>query len=218
MRSRDTLAPHESLQSVETAAGRVVGVVAVIAALSSGLGLLSATELSDAGWGWAIPTTVLAAISVAVAIWATIPKLDEVRPGDLEDVDRFFSAQIKFRGRLVRFAACGIAAALVLTPLPLFASAVGGEGSPQVGLSLESRGSYYEISAEGTSLEADSLLKVTVNAGAPHAVAMGMVNDTGSLRLVGRVSRDRVLRSHDVQAVVSLDGRVIEEQSITVAP
>lgn len=132
-KSRESLAPHESLQAVAAASAQVVSAVSVAATLTAGLSLGGAVAIAEVGWGWALPSILASALTVVLGVWATIPRTDDLHPGDLEDVDRFFSEQIRFRGRLLRAAGVSLCIAFVCIPVPFIAATV---ESPDPSLSL----------------------------------------------------------------------------------
>ena len=170
--SREELAPHKSLEAVAEASGRVVGAVSVAATLVAALGLVSATSLSDAGWGWALPTVVLSAISVALAVWATVPSRARVRPGDLEDVQQFFDGQIKRRGCFVQAAAITFGLAVLLTPLPALAAALQPSPSAVLNVSAIRRGTEVAVTIVGEHLPHDAVVTMTLEDEVAHGLLL----------------------------------------------
>jgi hypothetical protein len=136
----------------------------VSATLASALGLVTATRLTDVGWGWALPTVILSAISVALAVWATMPGRETVSPGDLESVRMFYADQIRVRGRLVRAAALMLAVAVLLTPLPALAATW---SSPELALDVGAtrHGRNLRVTAHGEHLPKDTVVTVTSHVG-----------------------------------------------------
>lgn len=139
------LAPHLSLGRVESGAKVLLGSVTVAGALLGGLGALGSTVVADHP-AWALPSLVLIAISVSLAAWAMIGSGDTVQVDDLEDVSSYYTAQIESRGRLVRFGAAALVAALLLAPLPAIrAATTSGDEGHALELSLEGKGSARRV-------------------------------------------------------------------------
>jgi hypothetical protein len=122
--SADSLAPHHSLDRADKAAATVTTAVSIAGTLVAGFGTIAATELADTGIGWAAPAVILAAVSVACAILASVPGASTVAPGNLATVEAFFRSEVRRRGRLVRVAAWTLAAAVCLAPAPVVAAAL----------------------------------------------------------------------------------------------
>jgi hypothetical protein len=111
------LAPHESLRRLEANARYVLGTVGVVSAIITGFGAFG-DSVARNNPGWAVPSLVLFAVGVALALLAAVGKADDVNVDDLEDVDRFYADQIEWRGRLLRVAGACVALAMVLAVLP----------------------------------------------------------------------------------------------------
>lgn len=191
IQSRDQLAPHLSLQAVDASAGRIVGSISVAAALVSALGVLGATEVADVGWGWALPSVLLAAASAALSIWATVPVFSYVRPGDLEDVDRFFTHQIKWRGGLVRAAGLAFGLALLLTPLPLLAATVRGE-HPAVDVTAVRRGDQLVTAVAAKHADENATIELTADTDPPLRLLELQVDRDGTATGTASVPLKRV--------------------------
>jgi hypothetical protein len=123
------LAPHLSLQRIEANARFVLATVTVVGGLLTGLGVLGDTAVSDHP-AWALPSLLAAAISVAVAVWATVGSNDEVQVDDLDDVDRYYTEQIRQRGKLARIAGSMLAIALLLAVVPAIRAAATSDAPP----------------------------------------------------------------------------------------
>jgi hypothetical protein len=161
MSARAELAPDKSLAAVNESSARVVGAVSVAATLVSALGLLSATELADVGWAWALPSILLSALAAALAVWATVPVFDEVAPGNLEDVDRYFTHQLRWRGGTVRAAALSFGLGLALTPLPALVAAVDAP-DPSWDVTVARQGAMLSFSVTGEHLGSDSVVELAL--------------------------------------------------------
>jgi hypothetical protein len=183
--SRAELAPHKSLDAVAVASGRVVGAVSVTATLVSALGLVSATTLSGAGWGWALPAVVFSAGSIALAVWATVPSGGPIRPGDLDDVQRFFDREIRRRGGVVRAAAVALGLALLSTPLPLVAD---GLSVPKAAFNVTvvRRGGSAIVAVQGENLNRNIAVTATwIHGGVRALILSGDIGEGGRLNLTG---------------------------------
>ena len=160
-RSREALAPHASLEAVSEASGRIVSGVSITAALTSALSLAGAVGVAKVGWGYALPAVVFSATTVALAIWASIPRKDVLRPGDLEDVDRFFTDQLAFRGRLLRLSGLTLCAALASIPIPFIAGSLESEG-PGFAVTANVEGGRLKVAAEAEDAGSDASIVLSL--------------------------------------------------------
>jgi hypothetical protein len=209
--SRAELAPHKSMEAVAEASGRVVGAFSVAAALVSGLGLVSATALTDAGWGWAVPTIVLSAISMALAVWATVPARATVSPGDLEDVADFFAGEIKRRGCLVRSAAVLFGFAMLLTPLPAVRAAW---SSPDATLDVTAtrRSNDLVLSVEAEHLPRNAIVTMVAASGARLLTG----GSDGQGRLSAGAEVPMTVAAGQVRVVARAGRRVVVDRTVAV--
>jgi hypothetical protein len=113
----EDLAPHHSLNRIESTAKFLLGTVGLVGGLVTGFGIFEGSLGADRA-GWLLPCLVCAALAVILSVLAAMGGADEVNVDDLEDVDRYFSRQIERRGWLVRLAGIALAASLVLALLP----------------------------------------------------------------------------------------------------
>lgn len=161
--SAATLAPHESLDRIDKASATVMTGVTLAGTLVGGFGLVAATTLVKVGIGWALPTVILAAISIACALLSTVPAPGKVAPGDLVAVEEFFRTQIRQRGQLVRSAAWSLAAAVLLAPLPILAAALA-DKHPAIDLAIVVNGKDRKVvvGVAATGLARDAIVTVKV--------------------------------------------------------
>lgn len=117
------------------------------------LSIGGAVALAEVGWGWAVPAMAFAALTVVLAIWASIPREIELWPGELESVDRFFTGQIKLRGRLLRASGLTLCLALLCLPLPFIVAALHSP-SPELSLSASRSGPALALSAHADHVSA----------------------------------------------------------------
>jgi len=134
----------------------VVSAVSVAATLISILSVGGAVGVADVGWGWAVPAMIFAALTVVLAVWASLPREDHLRPGDLDDVDRFFTGQIKRRGRLLRASGLTLCLALLAMPLPFLIAATSSP-SAQLSLSVSRWGAALALNAHADHLSGRSI-------------------------------------------------------------
>jgi len=161
--SAETLAPHLSLDRVDKAATAVTASVSIAGTLVAGFGTFAAARLTEVGIGWAAPTVVLAAWSVACAILASVPGSGRVAPGNLIAVEAFFRDEIRRRGRLVRGAGYGLAAAVLLSPTPLVVAAVSDAGSAlDVGAQVSADGGVLTATVKASGLDSHGQIRVVV--------------------------------------------------------
>jgi hypothetical protein len=161
--SADTLAPHQSLDRIDAAAARVTAGVTLAGSIISGFGLVAATTVANVGIGWALPTVLFAAVSIACAVLATVPAPAKVAPGNLAAVEAFFRDQIRVRGGRLRVSAWTLAAALLLAPLPLVVSALD-DPNAAIDLVLTAGGSSRQLTVGVTAsgLHDGATITVTV--------------------------------------------------------
>ncbi|MGO9973133.1 MAG: hypothetical protein ACLP01_10045 [Solirubrobacteraceae bacterium] len=181
--SAKTLAPHQSLDRIDKTSGTVTAAVTLAGTLAGVFGLVAATTLASVGIGWALPTVILAAISIACAILATVPAPGKVAPGDLFAVERFFRGQIRKRGLLVRGAAWALAVAVLLAPLPMLAAALANDG-PAIDLTVAVNGESRRVvvGVAATGLPEGAVVTATVQrAGRTIAFAATDAGPNGKL-------------------------------------
>lgn len=182
--STDTLAPHQSLDRIDKSSATVTTAVTLAGTLAGGFGAIAASRLTDVGIGYALPTVVLAAISIACAVLATVPSPGKVAPGNLVAVEEFFREQLQHRGRLVRVAAWALAVAVVLAPLPLVAAALEGD-DPTLDLSTSVTGKERKlvVGLAGRELDPDAVVTLRVErSGKTLAVATADAASDGKLK------------------------------------
>lgn len=150
-RSQGELAPHLSLAAVSEASERIVGAVSVAAAIASGLSLFSALTLADIGWGWALPSIIFVSAAVILAVFAAIPVGKVISPGNLEEVDEFFSGQLRVRGRLLKGSALCLVLGLLAIPLPPLVAAIEGDEA-SLEISVVRHGTTLKVTATGEGL------------------------------------------------------------------
>lgn|GEM_PF-3025289 len=120
------LAPHRSLERIESTGRFLLGTVGVVGALITGFGVLDSSTIAN-HVGWLLPSLIAAAFAMGLALFAAIGTGDSVQVDDLEDVDRYYSSQIRQRGRLIRLAGLALAASLLLALIPAAESGGGSE-------------------------------------------------------------------------------------------
>lgn len=115
------------------------------------------------GWGWALPAVLFSALTVALAIWASLPRDSLISPGDLEQVNAYFTEQIKYRTRYLRASALTLCFALLCLPLPFIASTW---ESSDLSLSLTASrdGDTVSIHARAQHIDDDATLSVLLRA------------------------------------------------------
>lgn len=183
VQSVETLAPHQSLDRIDKASATVTTAVTLAGTLAGGFGLIAATTFADVGIGWALPTVILAACSIACAVLATVPAPATVAPGDLSAVEAFFRIQIRRRGRLVRGAAWSLAVAVLLAPLPIVASALANP-PPRIALvaAVDGKTRRISVAISGSRLKPGAAVKVTiVTHGETIALSDAQANASGEV-------------------------------------
>jgi len=131
------LAPHRSLERIESTARLLLGTVGLVGAVITGFGAFRDSFAAE-DIGWLLPSLIAATLGLILAVTAALGTADEVNVDDLEDVDRYYSRQIKCRGRRVRGAALALAVSLLLALLPAVKAGHGGEQQPASASSQES--------------------------------------------------------------------------------
>jgi hypothetical protein len=161
--SAGTLAPHQSLDRIDKVSGTVTTAVTLAGAVAGGFGLVAAKSLANVGIGWALPTVILAAVSIAAAVLATVPGPAKVAPGNLVAVEAFFRGQIRRRGRLMRVAAWSLAAAVLLAPLPILFGAIRGpHASIELTVTVSGQSRKVMVAVTAAGLNEGALVQVRV--------------------------------------------------------
>jgi hypothetical protein len=114
------LGPEKSLSRIEASAKLLIASVTVFGSVLGGFGALGSDVVAEHP-ALAVPSVVLVAISLALAVWAVVPAPTAVNVDDLEDLRRYYSRQIAIRGWLVRIAGILFGFALVAAILPALA-------------------------------------------------------------------------------------------------
>lgn len=107
-----TLTPDKSLANIGSTAKQLIAGVATVSTVLTGLGLFKSDSLKGPWWAYMIPI-VLTALSVVLATLATAVHLDSVRLSVVEDLETFFTREIRRRSRLVQWGTLCFVAALV---------------------------------------------------------------------------------------------------------
>jgi len=174
--SINELTPANSLRAVDDNAKHLLSSVSIAGTLVGALGLLSASELAAVGFGWALPTLVCVAASVAVAAWVLIPVRATVSPGRLDLMDRWYAEQIKRRGRLMRISGALFAVSIPLALLPLAANAIASP-DPTLDVSVARDRASTHTSVIAAHFPANASITVTVRSADPsRLLARGKID------------------------------------------
>src|SRR4051794_30607762 len=139
----DELGPAKSLQRLDTASGRVVSTISVVATVLTGLGLLAAGQSNLPG-----PGRVLAVLAAGLAVAALLVALAgqrvTVTPGlnvdDRASLQEWFTGQFPRRARLARWATGLLVAAVACAGLAATGSLlVGGNNAPTLAVTRTPR-------------------------------------------------------------------------------
>lgn len=209
-KARESLAPHESLRAVADASARVVSAVSVAAALTAGLSLGGAVAIAEVGWGWAFPSVALSALAVVLAVWASMPRMDELHPGNLEDVDRFFTEQIRFRGRLLRASGVSLCVAFVCIPIPFIAASCESLG-PGFSLKASHDAGEVQIVVDAEHVDSDATISVIINS--PEGARV-LGHSSGAIR--GAADVEVTMLRSDVPVDATIVARLLEGGEITL--
>jgi hypothetical protein len=120
----EQLTPLQALTTIDQASARIVAAVSLIATLAGGVGLISASSLSEIGIAWAIPCVVAAALSVVAALIGTLPTRAKLAPGELDGLEAWFDHQISHRLLLIRTSAGLLVVAVLCAALPSVVAAL----------------------------------------------------------------------------------------------
>jgi hypothetical protein len=207
-RSREELAPHLSLAAVNDASERIVGAISVAATIASGLTLLSAVKLAGVGWGWAVPAIAFSSGAIILAVLAAIPAATVIRPGDLEDVDRFFSGQLRRRGCLLKAAAISLVLALLTIPVPSIVAGLEKE-TASLGLSAMGQDAYLEIIARGEKLPSGRAELSATSGKERRVLGVADIRSNGVLALSSAVPIRDFSSGARIVVVVASKGHVV---------
>jgi hypothetical protein len=162
------------------------------------------------GWGWALPAVLFSALTVALAIWASLPRDSLISPGDLEQVNAYFTEQIKYRTRYLRASALTLCFALLCLPLPFIASAWE-SSDPTLSLTASRDGNAISIHARAQHIDDDATLSVLLRAHHSFPRTLGHSSGTDE----GRAELDISLPRHAVPPCSKLLVRVAEDGRLT---
>jgi hypothetical protein len=176
--SINELTPSNSLRAVEDNARHLLSSVSIAGTLVGGLGVVSASEFADVGFGWALPAVVCVAASVAVSAWVLIPMRATISPGRLDLMDQWYADQIKRRGRLMRIAGVLFAVSIPLALLPLAANVISGRDKT-LDISVVRDGAKTHTNVRATHLPADASVAVTVKSVHPRRLVARGTTDAG---------------------------------------
>jgi hypothetical protein len=107
-----TLTPDKSLANIGATAKQLIAGVATISTVLTGLGLFKSDSLKGPWWAYMIPI-VLTALSVVLATLATAVHRASVKLAVVEDLEAFFTREIRRRARFVQWGTLCFVAALV---------------------------------------------------------------------------------------------------------
>ncbi len=123
------LAPDKSVARIEDNAKYLLGGVAVIGALLTGLGVFTSDRVAAHPVAL-LPTVALTAASLAAAALALVPHGGGVSIDDVASIRRFYEGDIKARGRLVRAAGVLFGLSLLATSIPAIVISTGKQPAP----------------------------------------------------------------------------------------
>jgi hypothetical protein len=181
----EEFAPAKSLTRVQESAKVILTNVTVAGALLAALGTIAGDRLAKGDWWiWAPAAAALAltAISVGLAAWALVPRVDEIASGDLNAVGAWYQNQIKVRGGKVRLAGVLFAVALAAAALPALLLLA------DIGTDEEKADPGISMSWAGTSTDAKFTLKVAAESLPDGATAATKLLGNGTTTLLNATS------------------------------
>jgi hypothetical protein len=164
------------------------------------------------GWGWALPAVFFSAATIALAIWAALPRESSISPGDLEQVNAYFTEQIKFRGRFLKASALTLCLALLCLPLPFIASAWESP-DPALELTAARHGKGLVVHVGAQHIDSDATL--TVRLRAHHGFHRTVGRSSGAID--GAVALVISLPIRSVPPCAQLVVRVFEHGNVALA-
>jgi hypothetical protein len=164
------LTPDKSLLRATANAKFLVATISVLGVLITGFGAVSATQVASEkalliGTGL---TTVLAALSVGIAIWTLLPRNDKIRAGNLIAVREWYQAELKRKGKasvagLLLLVAIAVAAGTAVAGT--IAAIVNKAPTNHVTVSAAKTKDGYIIAVKGTvsNVPAGSIVNLTLS-------------------------------------------------------
>lgn len=185
------LTPDKSVARIEDNAKYLLGGVAIIGTLLTGLGVLTSDKVASHPVAL-MTTVVLTALSLAVAALALVPHGGDVSIEDVASVRRFYETDIKVRGRLVQAAGVLFGAAVLATSIPAIVIGVTEHPvGPYVAAHFLHKGNKLSLTVHvhASHLAADGYVITKVSTkGGRHLIqdratadASGSVNDSASV-------------------------------------
>lgn len=111
------LTPDKSAARIEDNAKYLLGGIAVVGTLVTGLGVFTSDKVASHPVAL-LPTVILTAASLAAAALALVPHGGSVSIEDVASIRRFYETDIRIRGRLVQAAGVLFGLALLGTSIP----------------------------------------------------------------------------------------------------
>jgi hypothetical protein len=143
--------PDAALERIDARANMVLGNVALVGTLASGLGLLALPLLPSNLRPWALGSAALLSLALLLAIAAVLPSWHSSLPiSDLSALRQYYNRHIRVRGWLIRFSLLFFAAAL-LVGAGLAASSLTRQIKPSLTLEVAGEGSEAALSGGVTA-------------------------------------------------------------------
>lgn len=216
--------PDQSLERSQTLANFVFANVAVVGTLLAGLGIVAdkGAGLRSAPRVGEIPLPVLlVGVSLLFASIALWPKLGNLNPNRVDEVERWYKGQILRRGIAVIVALVALSAAIVVATLSFAAPAL---NDVTTSTALEGSGSETKLSVKveiaGASKDAVAHTKVeaTTRRGArrPLYRATTHADTSGAIKLEVAVEKVGSYRTLIVKSIVVEGGEELARRRVTI--
>jgi hypothetical protein len=217
------LTPDKSVARIEDNAKYLLGGIAVIGTLITGLGVFTSNKVASHPVAL-LPTVVLTAASLAAAALALVPHGESVSIDDVAAIKRFYQADIRTRGRLVQAAGVLFGLALLATSIPavvISAAKHPAPAGPYVSADLFRKGNILTlvIQVHAVHLAPDGYVTtdVSTKAGGAYLIqdratadASGAVNESASTGVPGGANTVQI-----VSAALS-HGKTVGSQRLTL--
>jgi hypothetical protein len=221
----EDLQPDKVLDRIDTRVTFIFGSVALVGTILAGLGITSGSTSRLAPYKSLLTLAlILVAIALGLAMISMLPSLRRVNPGNIFDVERFYTHRIQYRGWLARLALTAFSGALLVSlALALVAAALPPKPTISLQWAAGAGKSGVTASVKGTNFEEGSVVEATVTAVASAksptvlAHALATIGASGALDIQMTMEGPRDEPLH-LSITTSRHGKSHESQTLDLTP
>lgn len=116
----ELLPPAKSLDRFDSYAKFVLGSVSLVGTALTGFGIFTPNVWRSLNSAWLILPVALFCVSLALAIMGITPKVNEIKPDDVNSIRRYYTRLINWRGKTITWAGYFFAASFLAAPVVLY--------------------------------------------------------------------------------------------------